>query len=102
MHALRLALPAVAALTLSGCQTVSFRRETGIPSTMHEQWHSSTLNGLIEVSDPVEPEAICDGDWYEVRTKETLGSGLVSAYVGTLWDPTGVEVICARPPKSKP
>jgi len=94
----------IVSIATSACQTITFRRSTGSSWVKHEQWHSSTLYGLVEASDPVEPADICgdDMEWHEVKTKETLGSALISGWIGILWDPTGVEVTCSQPASRKP
>ena len=96
MRAIHLALLVSCTLPLSACQTVSFKRQTGTSFTKHDQWHTSMLYGLVEVSSPVEPAEICENaEWHEVRTQETLGTAVMSASLGMILDPVGVEVICS-------
>lgn len=90
----------LASFAMSACTTIHF--DNGEVDTSKqpkvEKWHHIVALDLVEVSDPVDPEAICEGEqWSSVQTEKTFLNGLASSAVNVfipLWYPKTVEVTC--------
>ncbi len=95
---------AITALTLSGCSTIYFHKnstrnsETG----MQTQWHHTGILGLVEFSDPVDLGYKCqNSSWNTVRTQNSFVTGLVEALVG-LYNPREVGYTCLKMASTMP
>jgi len=115
----------------SGCSTIHFTQSVSANDTQLEvsplvagvsvdtaqtapvvmsQWHDSTLDGMIEISPPVNLYKKCEGKpWRRVTSKLTFTNGLVAAVVSgfvtavapimeyiNLYTPWTVEVTCEQ------
>lgn len=98
----------------SGCSTIHFtqdlddkyQNERVLPS----HWHDSTLDGMVEVSPPVNLYKECQGKpWKRVTSELTFTNGVVTALVSgavtsvapvmeyiNLYTPWTVETTCAQ------
>ncbi len=107
-------------VALGGCSTIHFTQDppqlqafTPVKSPndtahVYSQWHDSTLDGMIELSPPVNLYKKCDGKpWTRVTSELTFTNGLVAALVSgavtsvapvleyvNLYTPWTVEVAC--------
>lgn len=90
----------LAAFTLSACTTIHFDNGEVDPATQPkvEKWHHIVALDLVEVSDPVDPEAVCEGgEWAGVKTEKTFLNGLAGSAVNffvPLWYPKTASVTC--------
>ncbi|GGY37015.1 hypothetical protein GCM10011297_07610 [Bacterioplanes sanyensis] len=76
----------VSILCLTGCGTLSFTQDLPdnyyVGSYGSEQWHDTTLDGMVEISEPVNLYLECQGKpWASIKTEYTFSNGLV-AFVG--------------------
>ena len=79
-HSLPLIL---ASLTLAGCSTVTFVQyeQPGEHETVN-RWHHATINGMVELSQPLDVHSICkEKAWTNITTEFTFYNFLVSAIV---------------------
>jgi hypothetical protein len=91
----------------AGCNSVTFvqyEQEGEQRKTKH--WHHGTLNGLVEISRPLNLNDICNGKaWNTVKTEVTFWNGLVASLVPTkglsLYTPWTNEVECFQTPLSR-
>ncbi|WP_189398960.1 Bor/Iss family lipoprotein [Arenicella chitinivorans] len=69
---------AFALCVLSGCSTIEFvQHEQSVESKSVNRWHHSTLNGMVEISKPLNIESICGKRaWTTVTTEFTLLNAL--------------------------
>jgi hypothetical protein len=106
----RLALRAAAlacTLAVSGCYTIRYqRRAAPEPGAPREQWHHGLVGGLIDASGPVALDKACPDGFASVQSQTTLfnwvgqfltGFGGLWLINANLWDPSTVQVVCARP-----
>ena len=105
---MRRAVSLLALALLAGCYHIRYERrgavaEGGAP---REQWHHGALGGTFELSSPVDLAAACPDGFARVESQVTfvqwLGQAITSFGVlaplhASLWTPSGVHVICARP-----
>lgn len=63
---------------LSGCSTIQFvQHEQAIDTTTVNRWHHSTLNGMVEISKPLNIQSICDKKaWTTITTEFTFLNAL--------------------------
>jgi len=104
----RLALVALALVSLDACYTIRYERRSVLPEagTPREVWHQGFFGGTVLGSAPVNLAAMCPAG---VAVVESQVSGLnwllqVGTSFGGLaplwapaWEPTTVRVTCARP-----
>lgn len=90
-------------LSLSGCSTIHFDRGQPVDPRLTDSqktWHHVIAADLVEVSDPVNPQARCgQRSWQSVKTETTFFNGLASSLVnvfGPIWYPQTVVVECNR------
>ncbi len=86
------------ATVLSGCSTIHFdnARTRNQPLGYYE-WHHDAVLGLVELSDPVDLNARCDGkDWTSVKIELTFVQGLVTMATWHLYNPWNVEIACSK------
>jgi hypothetical protein len=103
----RLAAAALALAALSACYTIRYERRGALaePGAPRESWHHGLVGGTFLVSAPVDLKRTCPDGVAAVRSQVTFGNWLVQVLtVGGLaplwapvWEPTTVEVTCARP-----
>lgn len=93
---------------LAGCYHIRYERrgvvaEGGAP---REQWHHGAVGGSFDLSGPVDLAAACPDGFARVESQVTffywLGQaltsfGVLAPFHASLWTPSGVNVICARP-----
>lgn len=73
-------------LLLSGCSTIHFTHDlpAGRNATepMPEKWHDTTIDGMIEISKPVNLYQECRGrPWQQVTVEYTFTNGLVATVI---------------------
>lgn len=63
---------------LSGCSTIEFvQHQQAVDSEPVNRWHHATLNGMVEISKPLNIQSICeDRAWTTVTTEFTLYNAL--------------------------
>lgn len=63
---------------LSGCSTIQFvQHEQAVDNATINRWHHSTLNGMVEISKPLNIQSICGKKaWTTVTTEFTLYNAL--------------------------
>lgn len=63
-----------ACMLFSGCSTMHFTQSTMEPKSgitrTHSQWHDTTINGMVEISYPVNLYENCQGQTWEKVTVE--------------------------------
>jgi hypothetical protein len=86
---------------MSACQTIHLRNGKNSNVAYEEEaFHHIAVAGLIEVSDPVVPNAQCPKGWDSVRTRTGPVQILVNVVLnattnlGWLYSPEGVAVAC--------
>ena len=84
-------------LSLSACYTFEFSEGRRRPSSseVHSQWHHIALNGLMEVSDPVNLKKYCRKGWQKVIVQRNFLQGLVMGVVQTV--PQGLLLLINSP-----
>lgn len=106
----------VSALLLSSaCSTMHFTQNNAehreASNSVSSRWHSTTLNGMVEISHPINLYQDCDGQpWHKVTVelgaKEGMTSTLVDSLVNSiipwlsyvnLYTPWSVVVQCTKP-----
>jgi len=99
----------------SGCSTIHFTQDVDESTYQTEQvlpshWHDSTLDGMVEVSPPVNLYKECQGKpWKKVTSELTFLNGFTTAVVSwavtsvapvlefvNLYTPWTVETTCAQ------
>ena len=71
---------------LSGCSTIQFvqHEQPGEHSTIN-RWHHSTLNGMVELSKPLNVQSICGQKaWTTITTEFTFYNSLSQIVVPSL------------------
>ena len=65
---------------LSGCSTIHFVNGPELDDTViREEWHHTALNGLIEISPPVNISYNCDNkQWDTITIERSFLNGLAS------------------------
>ncbi len=65
-------------LLLSGCSTIQFvQHEQAMEVSTINRWHHSTLNGMVEVSKPLNVQTICGNKaWTTITTEFTFYNAL--------------------------
>ncbi|MEH6449500.1 MAG: hypothetical protein V7765_12570 [Oleispira sp.] len=81
----------LAILLITGCSTMHFTQLTpeleNVKTRTHSQWHDTTLNGMVEISYPVNLYENCQGQpWKKVTVEFGLKAGLTTLAVNTLMD----------------
>jgi len=115
---IRNTLSLLAIMVLSGCSTMHFTQSTfeqqEFTTKIDSQWHNTTMNGMVEISHPVDLYKNCQGQpWQKVTVEFGFKAGLTSFAVDTLMDalipglsfvnmyaPWDVETHCAYPLES--
>ena len=99
----------------SGCSTIHFTQDVDSSAYQTEKvlpshWHDSTLDGMVEVSPPVNLYTECQGKpWKKVTSELTFLNGLTTAVVSwavtsvapvlefvNLYTPWTVQTTCAK------
>lgn len=88
-------------VALSGCSTIHFVNGPQVKDTViREQTHHLTLNGMVEISPPVDLNYNCaNQEWDTVTTERTFINGFVSFFsqgIGglSLYSPWTVRYHC--------
>jgi len=71
---------------LAGCSTVTFVQyeQPGEHETVNK-WHHATLNGMVEISRPLDVRTVCgERAWTRITTEYTFYNLLASTVVPTL------------------
>ena len=73
-------------LALSGCGTIKFvQYEQPGEHKLTKRWHHATLNGLVELSQPLDIRKVCgEKAWTNITTERTFPNILVSAFVPSI------------------
>ncbi len=85
-------------LSISSCSTMVFTNGPEMEDTViREEWHHSAINGLIEISPPLDIQYVCDNkQWDTITIEQSLLNSLASAaskYV-SLYSPWTVYYEC--------
>jgi hypothetical protein len=102
----RLVAAALAAAVLAGCYTIRYERRSALAEqgAPRESWHHGLVGGTFLASAPVDLKRTCPDGAAAVQSQVTFGnwlaqvltaSGLVAIWA-PLWEPTTVQVTCAR------
>jgi hypothetical protein len=102
-------------LLASACSTMHFTQNnsehTEVLSLISSKWHNTTLNGMVEISYPVNLYQDCSGQpWHKVTVELGVKEGMTSILADTIVDaiipglsfvnlytPWSVEVQCTKP-----
>lgn len=79
----RLGMIFLASAVLAGCSSVTFVQyeQPGEHETI-SRWHHATLNGMVELSRPLDLSSVCDDKaWTNVTTEFTTYNFLVTAII---------------------
>ena len=79
-----LVLPAM--LVAAGCSTVTFVQyeQPGEHATT-DRWHHATINGMVEISRPLDVRTVCDKrTWTTITTEHTFYNGLVTVLIPSI------------------
>ena len=92
-----LVLAGLLAVGLGGCYTT--RIHTGMqgttPSLMAtDRWHHAIVNGLAELSDPVDLEGVCPGGWSAINEQVSFVNGLATVVTWGIYTPRTYTVTC--------
>ncbi len=103
----------IAVILITGCSTMHFTQTTAEQDNstikVHSQWHDTTINGMVEISHPVNLYENCQGySWEKVTVEFGFKAGLTVFAVDTvanaiipgisfvnLYAPWDVEAQCA-------
>lgn len=68
---------------LSACSSITFVQvEQNIESPVVNKWHHATLNGMVEISSPLDIRDVCgERAWTKITTEYTFYNLLASAVV---------------------
>ncbi|UXD86316.1 hypothetical protein [Thalassolituus hydrocarboniclasticus] len=109
------AVAVIACALLSACSTIHFSHELSSSRQpappLPVKWHDTTIDGMIEISPPVNLYRECKGKpWSKVTVEYSFSNGLVTALVGgtlasvapvfdwvSLYSPWSVETRCSQP-----
>jgi hypothetical protein len=66
-----------------GCSTITFVQvEQAESKNTETRWHHATLNGMVELSKPLDIQSICgDKAWTEITTEHTFYNWLAEVLV---------------------
>jgi hypothetical protein len=69
-------------LILSGCSTIKFvQYEQAGEHKTTKHWHHATLNGLVELSQPLDIRQVCGNKaWTNITTERTFANILVGIF----------------------
>lgn len=87
------------ALSSTACYSMTIR--SGAPKgsyavDMENKWHSGLIVGIVEVSGPYDLDLVCHGgNWAEIHTQLDLLTGVVHHFLGLVYSPQRVSVVCA-------
>ncbi len=98
-------------MLITGCSTMHFTQVTAEAeeTRIHSQWHDTTLNGMVEISHPVNLYESCKGQpWKKVTVEVSAKAGLTVFAINTtmnaiipglsfvnMYAPWDVEAQCA-------
>jgi Bor protein len=70
----RITLVSIAVLIIAGCSTVTFvQYEQPGEHKAVNRWHHATINGMVEISRPLDVRTICDKRaWTKITTEHTF------------------------------
>lgn len=102
MKSIKLMAVLLAAAGLSACSTIHFKNGAQAANkAAYEEWHHNAAFSLVEISQPIDLAAKCNGkNWTEVTTQKTFLNGLAGSIdtiiVGVdLWEPYTVTYTCS-------
>jgi len=83
---LTIVLPALCVYLLSGCSTIQFvQHEQPGEHTVVNRWHHATLNGMVELSKPLDVRSVCGKKaWTTITTEFTFYNALPELIVPSL------------------
>lgn len=83
---LKLLTIALGAMLSSACSTITFvQYEQPGEQKSKGKWHHLALNGMVEISQPLNIKTLCgDKTWNKVTTEYTLSNWLVGALVPSI------------------
>ncbi|MFT5577384.1 MAG: hypothetical protein ACI9WS_000134 [Paraglaciecola psychrophila] len=97
-------LPLLLCCSISGCNTLTFvQNEETRPQPKSSHWHHATLNGMVEISPPLNLKEVCKGtSWNKITTEHrfynTLSELLLPRVAGLLlYSSWTAEVECYSP-----
>lgn len=87
----------VGLLALTSCETIYFKKEATSPTypISNESYHHIGIFGLVEFSDPYNPQKTCS-DWSSIRSENSFLSGLISTVTYNIYSPRTVSVVCSQ------
>ena len=88
---------------LSGCSTIHFENGPVLDdedTVIREKWHHLAINGLIEISSPLDLKYNCDTrQWDRVTVERTFLNGLatLSSQFFSIYSPWAIVYACREP-----
>lgn len=85
-------------IALSGCHTIRYTNGVGgSVGPSYDEWHHIAVAQLVELSDPVDLRARCEGkSWSTITTELPFVHGLVGGLTFGIYTPHSVEYNCRR------
>jgi len=112
MAALKQLVGLVLVISVSGCASMTFTQDIERPrqAATIQHWHHTVLNGMVEVSEPVNLYKDCMGrPWHSAEVEFRFKNGLVGGIANSVIDaalftsswlafysPWNVEIECAK------
>lgn len=94
-------------LMLSACSTITFEQyQQPGEQPSENRWHHMALNGIVEISRPLDLKPICgDRTWNSITTEYTVLNAITSAIVPSVpfvvtYTPYTIKVECFQPTAS--
>ena len=105
----------LACCVLSACSTIHFTHDLSSnrqpAEPLRTQWHDTTIDGMIEISPPVNLYRQCQGKpWSQVTVEFSVSNGVTTGLISgvltslapvfnwvTLYSPWSVETRCSQP-----
>ena len=90
--------------SIGGCNSLTFvQNEESRPQPQSRHWHHATLNGMVEISPPLNLEQVCSGtSWNKITTEHSFYNALseliLPRFTGlSLYSSWTTEVECYSP-----
>ena len=82
-------------LFCGSCQTIHYTNKSDVPQDYtYSKWHHIGILGLLEFSDPVNIQSICnDKNWKAVRTQKGFLQGLIPVASNVILSAVGIPAI---------
>jgi hypothetical protein len=88
----------IAAVALTGCHKIYYHNGGQMvankSAAQYNEWHHIGVFGLVEFSDPIELNRMCQGKWTTLETENSFLSGLVSGVTYGLYTPREANLVC--------